>query len=251
MSQPSTAIVTGAANGIGRAIAVALAKTGTDTVVIADLDRDPRDGGVPTDELVSDVTNGEFIETNVADGESVNSLIDAIEAEFGQLDVLVNNAAVFADDEALEIDMADWERAVAVNLTGTFRCCRAALPLLLEDGGSIVNISSVAGLRGQTKKAAYCATKAGVTNLTRQLALDYADDGLRANSVHPGIIETGASEKFLQTSHGRELVESIPMDRPGDPSEVADAVTFLASDRASYINGESLVVDGAISAKYY
>lgn len=251
MAQSSTAIVTGAANGIGRAIALELAEKGTETVVIADLDREPREGDTPTDELVSEITTGKFVETNVADEESVNTLMEVVEEEFGQLDVLVNNAAVFADEEALKIDMADWERAVAVNLTGTFRCCRTALPLLLNGGGSIINISSVAGLKAQTKKAAYCTTKAGVTNLTRQLALDYGSKGLRANSVHPGIIETGTSKSFLETSHGQELIESIPMDRAGTPDEVADAVGFLASEKASYINGEALVVDGAINAKYY
>jgi NAD(P)-dependent dehydrogenase (short-subunit alcohol dehydrogenase family) len=246
-----TVVVTGAANGIGRAIALEVAARGADAVVVADLERTPRGGGTPTDEMVSEGTTGRFVETDIADAESVSVLFETVAEEFGGLDVLVNNAAVFGDDTVQALDLSDWQLAVDVNLTGTFLCCKEALPLLLDSEGSIVNISSVAGLKGQTKKAAYCATKAGVTNLTRQIALDYAGDGLRANSVHPGVMATSASEGFLDTSHGRQLLESIPMDRAGEPEEVARVVAFLASDMASYVNGHALVVDGAITAKYY
>lgn len=252
MLSEKTAVVTGAANGIGREIALDLAEKGA-SVVIADVQREPREEGTPTDEMVDERTEGMYVETDVSDSDSVSDLFDTVQESFGGLDVLVNNAAIFTvDDEVLELDLNDWQRSLDVNLTGVFLCCKYALPPLLEsDGGSIINISSVAGLGADTEQAAYCATKGGVTNLTRQLALDYAPKGIRVNSVHPGVVASGVNEPFLESSHGQHMIESIPEGRPGDPEEIASVVSFLASDGASYVNGHALVADGALTSKFH
>lgn len=250
MLEGKTGVVTGAASGIGRQIAIAFAEHGAE-VVVADIRREPRDGGTPTAELVDERTRGEHVETDITDPEDVEALFTAVDESFGGTDVLVNNAAYFRDGSVQDLSVENWQRVIDVNLTGTFRCCKRALPSLLENEGSIVNMSSVAGRQATTQKAGYCTSKAGVANLTRQLALDFASEGLRANAIMPGLIDTEASQSVQETSHGRRILEGHPAGRLGRPEEVADAAVFLASDMASYVNGHSLVVDGALTTKYY
>lgn len=251
MLEQRTALVTGAAQGLGRAIALTLAEEGAE-VIVADLNRSPADEREPTDKLVDEQTAGEFLETDVADPESTTNLLSEVETKFGNLDILVNNAGIHSiDAPVLDTDLEDWERIIAVNLTGTFLCTKASLPLLLEDGGSIVNIASVAGQKGSHGVPAYCSSKAGVANFTRQLVADYAENGIRANAVLPGFIDTSMTSQFRDTKKGKQLLSGIPNKRAGDPQHVANAVRFLVSDRAEYINGHSLVVDGGLTSTYY
>lgn len=250
MLEGKTAVVTGGASGIGRAIALAFADRGAE-VVVADLRREPRGRGTPTAELVEDSTRGRFVETDVTDQDDVASLFNIVDDEFGGTNVLVNSAAYFRDGSVQDLSVENWLRVLDINLTGTFRCCKRALPSLLDTEGSIINISSVAGRQATTRKAGYCASKAGVANLTRQLALDFASQGLRANAILPGLIDTEASKSVQETSHGQRILDAHPSGRLGRPEEVANVAVFLASDLASYVNGHSLVVDGALTTKYY
>jgi NAD(P)-dependent dehydrogenase (short-subunit alcohol dehydrogenase family) len=261
MFRDEVVVVTGAASGIGRATALELAERGA-TIVVADVRRTPRGGGEPTDELIE---RGTFIETDVADPDAVRSLFRTIEDRYGQLDVLVNNAGIQAPDApALELAVEDWEHVVGVNLTGTFLCCKYGLPGLLASSGGdadegegesargrIVNMSSIAGLFGSAGNPAYCSSKAGVTNLTRQLAIDYGSRGLRSNAVHPGLIETELTRESLRSEKGQDLVDASPTGSIGEPIDVANAVVYLASNLARHVNGHALVVDGGLSSSYY
>lgn len=258
MLEGKTALVTGAASGIGRAIAIEYADHGAD-VVVADLEREPQSGGDPTDELVeANGQRGKFVRTDVSNADHVRDLYDSIDRSFGGVNVLVNNVGTAEyDDSLLDLDLEGWQTTVDVNLTGAFLCCKHGLPRLLdsEGEGAIVNISSTAGLRASAGLTAYSTTKAGITNFTRVLALDYGDRGIRANSIHPGPIETPGLERVreenLGDGHLQRIIDGIPQGRPGHPEEVANVAVFLASDLASYVNGHALVVDGGLTTKYY
>lgn len=249
MLEGNTAIVTGAARGIGRAIAIEFADNGAD-VIVADLKRENTQGGEPTDEVVS----GEFVETDVTDPSSVKELVDGVSKERG-LDVMVNNAGVGPTGRTTEIGVDDWQSVIDVNLNGVFYCCKFALPHLLESGGCIINVSSVAGLQATEAGPGYSASKGAVVNLTRQLALDYADENVRVNAVAPGPIETqllvpaGGSEQ--EQSKKYDQIRELMPDRIGQPEDIAKGVLFLASEWSDYVNGHNLVIDGALTTKYY
>lgn len=245
-----TAIVTGAASGIGRAIARSFAENGAN-VVLADVRRAPREGGRPTAELIEEA-GGSVLDqpTDVSDEDQVEALVRAAVARFGRLDVMVNDAAIGESAPLLETSCADWERVLAVNLTGVFLGCRAAVRQMLrqeplaEVRGRIVNVSSQHGMIAAPGSLAYGVSKAGVVYLTRQVATDYARQGIVCNAVAPGKIVTGkpgpaASEEALAYSYAR-----TPMPRLGTPEDVAKAALWLASDEASFVTGENLMVDG-------
>lgn len=251
MLKNDTVIVTGSSRGLGRHIAVKLADVGAN-VVLADLHRENPDGGPPTDELVAERgADGTFVETDVSDPASVEALMDRVTTEYETLDALVNNAGLHSMGRVDEISVEEWQQVIDVNLTGTFLCCKFALPDLLDGGGDIVNVSSIAGLKGSANAPAYCASKAGVANFTRQLVVDYGGEGLRANSIHPGPINTDSLDNFGETEKGSEILADIPSGELGEPEEVAACVAFLLSDDAGYVNGHQFVVDGGISARYY
>lgn len=250
MLSDHTAVVTGAANGIGREIAVTFADHGA-SVVIADVVRESRADGTPTDEVVDDLTSGTYVETDVSDRDDVVELFDTVEDAHGGLDILVNNAAVFRDGPVLDLELDLWQGMIDVSLTGTFLCCKHALPMLLDGGGSITNVSSIAGLQATSERPAYCSTKAAITNLTRQIALDYGPEGIRANSIHPGLVDTSSTEPLQGTEKWADLRETIPLRRFARPADVANAVVFLSSDMAAYVNGHALVADGGLTSFYH
>jgi NAD(P)-dependent dehydrogenase (short-subunit alcohol dehydrogenase family) len=246
------AVVTGGASGIGRAIALEFADEGA-TVVVADRTEDPREGGTPTHERIeTDGRQAAFVETDVSDpGDLVDAV--AVATEFGDLDVMVNNAGILRMREFTDVTEAEYEETMAVNAKGAFFGCQAAANAMLDgdaDRGSIVNVSSTAGIRGAGDYVAYCASKGAIRLLTYALADRLGPDGIRVNALHPGAVEsemTRADSRVVGTDRGDAFREKIPMQRLGRPEEVADAACFLASDESSYVNGESLLVDGGVS----
>jgi len=247
--QGKVALVTGAASGIGKEIALQFAGEGAQ-VVVADVDAT---GGKDT---VERVTSGGgtalFVAADVSQREQVAHVMAVTVAEYKGLDVLVNNAAIELEATIEETSESDLERVVQNNLCSVFLCSQLAMPLLRKRaGGVIINIASVNGLLGIPKHAAYNAAKGGVIALTRQLAIDYGPLGIRVNCVCPGEVDTPMGRRKLELAQveqqQRAAAMRYPLRRVGKPQDIANAVTFLASDEASWITGVVLPVDGGFS----
>jgi glucose 1-dehydrogenase len=255
MTTPSGgAIVTGSSSGIGRAIALRLAADGF-PVLLADIRRDPlAGGGPPTDELITRAGGRcEYVAADVASGTACDDLIALAARRHGRLAVLVNNAVLAGPHSKPLLDTTDhdWDAMMAVNLRGPFLLCRAAVRLMLgqeavgEVRGRIVNITSQHGLVGVPGHFAYAVGKGGLVQLTRQVAVEHGRDGIMCNAVAPGKILTGAPGDLAADPASAAYVRSrTPFGRLGEPQDVAGAVSFLASDHASYISGINLMVDG-------
>jgi NAD(P)-dependent dehydrogenase (short-subunit alcohol dehydrogenase family) len=244
------AIVTGASTGIGRAAVLALAAEGA-AVVVADID-DAR-GEQVASEINDKGGTALFVRTDVADDASVAAMVSETVARFGGLDVAVNNAGIEGTPAPTsECTPENWQRTLAVNLSGTWSCMRHEIPRMLErGGGSIVNMSSVAGLVGFATIPAYVASKHGVVGLTKTAALEYAEQGIRVNAVCPGVIDTEMVERFTggQPDAEAAMLATEPVGRLGRPEEIADAVVWLASDRSSFVTGQAIAVDGGFVAR--
>lgn len=245
-----TALVTGAAAGIGRAIAQRLAEEGA-YVIVTDVDNEGGEGTV--DLLKQEGGNGEFRELDVTDSEGFEAMVETVAADRG-LDVLVNNAGIGHEAASLEeIESAALDRVLDVNCRGVWNGCRAALPVMkAQESGAIVNVASLAGLIGLPKQAAYSLSKGAVVNVTRTIAAEAGPYGVRANAVCPGFIETALGEGYFaqqeDPAKARKRMEAqYPLKRLGKPGEVADAIAYLASDEASYVTGHGLVLDGGYS----
>jgi NAD(P)-dependent dehydrogenase (short-subunit alcohol dehydrogenase family) len=239
------AVVTGGGSGIGRAVARRLAGAGA-SVWIAN--RSEEAGRAVVAEIVSAGGSARFARTDVADEASVRALFDHVGA---QLHVLVNSAGTLATTErAPDIALEDWERTFAVNARGTFLTCKHALPRMRPPHASIVNIASVAGMVGVPNRAAYCAAKGAVIAFTRALAVDHVSDGIRVNCICPGTIDSPWIDRVVaEYGESRDaLAGRQPMGRLGTPDEVAEAVLYVASDRAAFATGSQLVVDGGVTA---
>jgi NAD(P)-dependent dehydrogenase (short-subunit alcohol dehydrogenase family) len=248
------AIVTGGASGIGRAIARRFAEEGA-RVVVADVTTEPREGGEPTQDVIAAAGGTAlFTLTDVSKWDQVDALVGATVARFGRLDVMVNNAAIFAGKPLLEEDEVGWDRVMAVNLKGVFFGCKRAVQQMLEQEplgqppgearGRIVNLSSQHGMICAPNDIAYGVSKAGCAYITRQIAADYAKRGIVCNAVAPGKILTGKPGRAQSPEVLARAQARTPMARLGAPHDVANAALFLASDEASYMTGVNLMVDG-------
>ena len=248
-----TAIVTGSSSGIGRAIALEFVREGAN-LALADVRSESR---VPSDERTTldlvDAEGGEalFQETDVTDEERVERLIERTVDAYDGVDILVNSAGVTSDNPVHEVTSEEWDRVNDVNVKGTVWCAKHTVPHLKEsEHGRIINISSQRGLRGggDTEKAAYVASKGAVTNLTRQMALDYGPEGIAVNAICPGPVESGMTPIETEDEKKR-LMEGILTPFVGQPEDIAPAAVLLASDGGRYIHGHNLVVDGGYLVK--
>lgn len=247
------ALVTGAAEGIGRSIAIALAMNGS-RVVVADVKN-----GMETRDLIrqnSGISHAYHLD--VSDSQEVNNVISKIENEVGSIDILVNNAGVNVGKNrvpAHEFPDSEWRRILSVDLDGVFYCSRAVSARMAARGrGAIVNISSVLGVVPARLQCAFTAAKAGVINFTRSQALELGKLGVRVNAIAPGSILTEGTKSLYYNRETKEKAESmlshIPLGRPGDTDDIANAVLYLASDDAKYVTGHTLVIDGGWTAGY-
>jgi NAD(P)-dependent dehydrogenase (short-subunit alcohol dehydrogenase family) len=239
------AVVTGGAKGLGLADAERFATAGY-AVVVADLDA----GAAAS--VAETLGNGAIgVAVDVADPSAVDALFARVSDALGRLDVLVNNAGISHPEPTVDLTEERWQRMIDVHLGGTFRCSKAAHPLLAQQGGAIVNISSIAAILGAGKRASYSAAKGGIAALTRDLAMEWAPDGIRVNAVAPGVIET----EILTENIERGLLDPtafgarIPLGRLGRPDEIAETVFFLA-DTATYVTGQVIVVDGGFTVSF-
>jgi NAD(P)-dependent dehydrogenase (short-subunit alcohol dehydrogenase family) len=246
------ALITGAGSGIGRVAAELFAAEGA-AVVVADVTADAARDTVAT--ITSDGGRALAVTVDVADEGQVTAMVGAAMDAFGALHVLFNNAGIFPGDDGgvLDTPPSTWDRVMEVNLKGVWLGCRAAVPAMIDSGGgSIVNVASFVALMGAaTAQVAYTASKGGVLAFTRELAVEYARSGIRANSLCPGPIDTPLLAELLAdpVRRQRRLVH-VPMGRLGRPEEIARAALFLASDESSFMTGSALVVDGGITAAY-
>ena len=244
------ALVTGAASGIGRQSALAFAREGA-KVVVSDV---TVDAGEETVDMIKKA-GGEatFVKADVANQADVQALIAKAVDTYGRLDCAHNNAGIEgAPSPCGECTEENWDKTIAINLTGVFYCCKAEIAQMLKQGGgAIVNTASVAGLVGFAGIPAYVASKHGVNGLTKNIALDYAKENIRINSVCPGVIHTPMIDRFTggDPEAMAAMVATEPVGRLGKPEEIADAVVWLCTDRASFVTGINLPVDGGFIAQ--
>ncbi len=249
------AIVTGAASGIGRAVATLFAREGARVIVA---DRSLQAGAATAEKIVKAGGAASFVPVEMGDAESIRAMVDAAPRLYGGLDILVNNAGRFSLNNYLPLadtPLEEWDATVGVNLRGAFIACKFAIPLMISrGGGSIINVSSIGGLAAFPRFTAYVSSKGGLHPLTRSIVLDYGRQGIRANLICPGAINTPGNDPFIATSYSsrEEYVEKMgamtPLGRMGRPEDIAYAALYLASDEASYVSGACIVVDGGRTA---
>ena len=237
------ALVTGAARGIGQAIALQLASDGAD-LALCDVKVEWLE-----DTAAKVKALGRRVETyamNVADGAAVGEAVAKVAADFGRIDVLVNNAGITRDTLLIRMSEEDWDAVLDINLKGAFLVTKAVVKFMMKQrSGAIVNIASVVGIMGNAGQANYTASKAGLIALTKTTAKELGSRNVRVNAVAPGFIRTAMTDKLPEAAK-EAMLRMVPLGRPGEPEDVAKAVAFLASDNAAYVNGQTLAVCGGM-----
>jgi 3-oxoacyl-[acyl-carrier protein] reductase len=237
------ALVTGAAQGIGKAVALLLARNGAD-IVVSDINLEKAEDTAK--EIQSIGRKALAVKGDVANWSDVERMVEGILEKFAKIDILVNNAGITRDKLILRMTEEDWDAVLDVNLKGTFHCTKAVVRHMAKQrSGKIVNIASVVGEMGNAGQANYSASKAGVIGLTKTIAREFAQRGININAIAPGYIETPMTEALPEKAK-EELKKLIPMERLGKPEDVAEAVLFLVSEESSYITGQVLNVNGGI-----
>lgn len=246
-----TVIVTGAGSGIGRATALRFANEGANVVLVGRTLKTLEDTAkeFPKDRTWIHVDNYLTVVCDISTEDQVQKMIALVVEKFGRIDVLVNNAGKATQGKITELSAEQWKSTIDVNLNGTFYVCKAAMPQLIASKGNIVNVSSLSGVGGDWNMAAYNAAKAGVSNLTRTLALDHGVDGVRVNAVNPSVTKTNMTSAIQDNDIKIDkFLARCPLGRLASPEDIAAAITFLSSDDAAMITGVNLPVDGGVSA---
>jgi len=242
--QGKTALITGASKGIGKAIAERFVAEGADVAFtfLSSVEK----GQALEKELGSGGTKVKGYRSDASDFEAAEKLISDVIEDFGKIDILINNAGITKDNLLLRISESDWDDVINVNLKSCFNTVKAITkPMMKQRGGSIINMTSVVGLKGNAGQANYAASKSGIIGFTKSVALELGSRGIRSNAVAPGFIETEMTDK-LDEKTVQGWRDAIPLKRGGKPEDVADACVFLASDMSSYITGQVIQVDGGM-----
>lgn len=239
------AFITGASRGIGKAIAISLAKDGI--YVIINYRNNEESAKEVLDEITNLGGNGEIIQGDISNFDESKEVIDKIVQECGKIDIMVNNAGITRDQLLLRMTEEDFDSVINVNLKGTFNCIKnVTRSMMKKRSGKIINIASVVGLSGNIGQSNYAASKAGIIGLTKSVAREFASRGIQVNAVAPGFIETDMTNT-LSDQVKDELLKRIPLNKLGKPEDVANVVSFLASDKADYITGQVITVDGGMT----
>jgi len=245
MLKEKVALVTGASRGIGREIAIALAKEGA--FVAVNYNGSEAKANEVIEAIKAEGGNAKAYQCDVSDFEAAANLISEIVTEHGKIDILVNNAGITKDNLLMKMKEEEFDQVININLKGTFNCIKhISRQMLKQKAGKIINISSVSGVLGNPGQANYCASKAGVIGLTKSAARELASRGITVNAVAPGFINTEMTQ-VLADSVKESAVGQIPLGRFGEVGDIADMVCFLASDKANYITGQVICVDGGMA----
>jgi len=237
------ALVTGGAQGIGKTVGEELARQGAH-VILGDVNLEGAQASAA--EIKDNGGSASAVELNVTDADGVQKTFDSISKEFKLIDILVNNAGITRDGLVMRMKEADWDLVLSINLKGSFLCTQQAVKQMMKQkSGSIVNIASIVGLMGNAGQANYSASKAGLIGLTKTTAREVASRGIRVNAIAPGFIDT-AMTQVLDEKVRERLIEQIPLARLGLPEDIANCVSFLVSDRAGYVTGQVLSVNGGM-----
>lgn len=240
-----TALITGAARGIGKQIALAFAREGAN-IAFTDLELNEQ-AQATRDEIAALGVKVQFYASDASDFEAAHKVVEQVVADFGRLDILVNNAGITRDTLLMRMTEAQWDQVIQVNLKSAFNFTHAVTPVMMRQrSGSIISLSSVVGLNGNAGQANYAASKAGIIALTKSVAKELGSRGIRANAIAPGFILTDMT-KALPEDTLKSFVSLIPMRRGGEPEEVAKVALFLASDLSSYVSGQVIQVNGAMA----
>lgn len=244
MKMSESALVTGASRGIGRSIALQLAEEGYNVAVNYAGSKDKAEAVV--EEIKAKGVDSFAIQANVANGDEVKAMIKEVVSQFGSVDVLVNNAGITRDNLLMRMKEQEWDDVIDTNLKGVFNCIQKVTPQMLRQrGGAIINLSSVVGAVGNPGQANYVATKAGVVGLTKSSARELASRGITVNAVAPGFIVSDMTDA-LSDELKDQMLEQIPLARFGEDTDIANTVAFLASDKAKYITGQTIHVNGGM-----
>ena len=240
-----TALITGAARGIGKALAIKFAQEGAN-IAFTDLVID-ENGKATEEEIAAYGVKVKGYASNAAKFDDTQEVVAQVMNDFGRIDILVNNAGITKDNIMLRMSEAEWDAVIAVNLKSAFNFVKAVLPIMMRQrGGSIINMASVVGVHGNAGQANYSASKAGLIALAKSVAQEMGKKGIRANAIAPGYIETAMTAQLPEAVRA-DWMNKIPLHRGGKPEDIANVATFLASDLSSYVTGQVIQVDGGMN----